>query len=151
MNTEAERFNHKISFRAFGIPKGQPRPKAFARKFGDKWQARVYDPGTAEAFKCAIASAAQHCRPETPILGPVRLTLHFFFPRLKGHFRSNGTVKELAPSWHTVKPDADNCTKAVKDALTALGFWHDDAQVCDERALKAYGEQPGVFVAIETL
>lgn len=60
-----------IQFRVYGVPKGQPRPKAFARNFGGKWQARVYDPGTAESFKSAIAAAAQNCRPKVPLSGPI--------------------------------------------------------------------------------
>ena len=38
-----------------GIPKGQPRPRAFSRN----GHARVFDPGTAEGWKSAVAVAAQ--------------------------------------------------------------------------------------------
>ena len=48
-----------ISFSVDGEPKAQPRPKAFARNFGNKWQARVYDPGTAEGWKSLIAIAVK--------------------------------------------------------------------------------------------
>jgi Holliday junction resolvase RusA-like endonuclease len=140
-----------IEFRVYGIPKGQPRPKAFARKFGEKWQARVYDPGTAEEFKSAIATAARDIRPATPIMGPVRLSVRFFFPRTKAHLRSNGQVKPNAPTWHIVKPDSDNCIKAVKDALTQLGFWQDDSQVCDSHQTKEYADTPGAFITIQPI
>lgn len=139
-----------IEFRVNGIPKGQPRPKAFARKFGSKWSARVYDPGTAEAFKNDIAIAAKPHIPATPILGPVYLRVTFYFPRLKAHYKSNGEVKDNAPNWHLSKPDTDNCMKAVKDCLTILGFWRDDSQVCFETAQKIYGN-PGAYIAIEEM
>ena len=35
-------------------------------------------------------------------------------------------------SWRTSKPDTDNLEKALKDEMTRLHFWHDDAQVCSE-------------------
>lgn len=37
---------------------------------------------------------------------------------------------------------------------TLLGYWNDDAQVCDEHIVKrwtAQGDCPGIFVRIETL
>ena len=37
-----------IEFFVEGDPKPQPRPRAFARKIGNKFMARVYDAGTAE-------------------------------------------------------------------------------------------------------
>lgn len=126
-----------ISFFAEGCPKGQPRMRAFARKFGAKWMARVYDPGTAEAWKSQIAIAAKpHIA--APLENPVRLEIVFNFPRPRGHFRSNGTVKPNAPRFHTAKPDADNAAKAVMDALTILGAWLDDKQIVQLIVRKEY-------------
>jgi len=48
-----------ITFFVPGEPKGQPRPRAFARKMGDKFVARVFDAATAEGWKGAIAAVAQ--------------------------------------------------------------------------------------------
>lgn len=48
-----------ITFFAQGLPKGQPRPRAFAMKIGNKFQARVFDSGTAENWKSRIAEAAR--------------------------------------------------------------------------------------------
>jgi Holliday junction resolvase RusA-like endonuclease len=143
-----------ISFFVSGEPKGQPRPKAFARKFGAKWSARVYDPGTAEGWKSQIAIAARRSIPEQPIDGPVSLDLVFWLPRPKAHYRTGKYSSELrvsAPEWHTGKPDTDNLSKAVMDALTHLGFWHDDGQVCSGRTVKRYGDKMGCEVVINQL
>ena len=51
---------------------------------------------------------------------------------------ANGELKPNAPKWHTDKPDRDNADKAVLDALTNLGLWGDDKQVCDGRIRKFY-------------
>lgn len=126
-----------ISFFASGTPKGQPRPRAFARRFGNKWSARVFDPGTAEGWKSQIALAAKEHISE-PFTNPVRLEVVFNFPRPKFHFNSKGAVRPMAPRYHTAKPDADNAVKAVMDALTTLGAWKDDKQVVSIIARKEY-------------
>lgn len=128
-----------LNFQVSGDPKGQPRPRAFARKFGQKWSARVYDPGTAEHWKSAIAAAFKQHAPDWQMMtGPVDLELHFVFRRPKSHHRSNGELKPSAPMWHVSKPDADNAAKCVCDALTQIGAWNDDAQVARLLVTKRY-------------
>ncbi len=128
-----------IIFFVLGIPKGQPRPKAFARNMGGgKWAARVYDPGTAEEWKSQIAVAAKEHRPDKPIEGPVFFRMKAYFPRPKSHFRSNGELKPTAPKYVCTKPDFDNCEKAATDALTHLGFWRDDSQIVANYFVKQY-------------
>jgi Holliday junction resolvase RusA-like endonuclease len=118
-----------IKFFASGLPKGQPRPRAFAMKFGNKYQARVYDAGTAEGWKSCVAQAAQPFLPTVPPETPMKLTLAFYMPRPKAHYRANGQLKPTAPVWFTQKPDADNLAKGVMDALTQMGMWKDDSYV----------------------
>jgi Holliday junction resolvase RusA-like endonuclease len=140
-----------ITFFVSGEPKAQPRPKAFARKFGDKWMARVYDSGTAEHWKSQIAIAAKPFLPLAPLIGPLELHLTFQFPRLKHHFGSGkkaDALKNGAPYFHASRPDFDNLAKAVCDALTQLGMWRDDNQIADCRIVKAYGPHQGCAVKI---
>jgi Holliday junction resolvase RusA-like endonuclease len=128
-----------ISFFVAGIPKAQPRPRAFARMLpGGKAIARVYEAGTAEGWKSAIAIAAKPFIPATPLEGPIQVNISFYFPRPKAHFRKNGELKPESPAWHTGRPDRDNLDKAVLDALTTLGIWKDDGQVCAGMPLKLY-------------
>lgn len=151
MSDETKVTPDSVTFYVQGEPKGQPRPKAFARKFGNKWSARVYDPGTAENWKSLIAVAAAGIFKQ-PIQGPVSLTLNFWMPRPKAHYRSNGEVKDTAPRWHCSKPDSDNLEKAVMDALTHIGAWRDDSQVCQKRTHKQYTDAaPGCYVQIDQI
>lgn len=136
-----------ITFFVAGEPKGQPRPRAFARNFGGKWQARVYDAGTAEGWKGAIALAAKPFVPFIPLEGPVRLDVTFYFPRPKAHFTKKG-LRPTAPAFHVSKPDRDNCEKALLDALKQLGMMRDDSQVCAGAVVKRYGAKPGAEVII---
>jgi Holliday junction resolvase RusA-like endonuclease len=138
-----------ISVFVAGDPKAQPRPKAFAFR----GHARVYDPGTAEGWKGAIALALRPWVGEVVFPGgAVVVSLGFVFRRPKSHYRSDGsTFTKGAPSHHTGAPDTDNLAKAVLDACTSLGLWRDDSQVIDLRVRKAYalpGAQPGVQVLI---
>lgn len=141
-----------IAFYVRGEPKGQPRPRAFARKMGGKFVARVFESGTAEGWKSCIAQAATPVRPAAPLTGPVMLKLHFHMPRPRGHYVASNPVKGLkgsAPIWHIGKPDNDNLQKAVMDAITQLGgFWVDDSQVALVRSGKIYSTSPGCGVEI---
>lgn len=130
-----------IEFRVQGEPKAQPRPRAFARKFGNGTvAARMYDAGTAEGWKGLIAQAARPHVPAVPLEGPLRVDVDFFFPRPKRLMRAKDPE---GPIPHDGKPDRDNLDKAVLDALTQLGFWRDDAQACDGRIRKFFTSKQG--------
>lgn len=137
-----------ITFFAQGEPKGQPR-----RAFAHGGKARVYDPGTAEGWKSCVAVAARGHLPEAPITGALSLQLSFHMPRPKSHHRKNGDLKLAAPDFHVGKPDADNLVKAVMDALSVLGMWVDDNQVCDLNITKRYAlaSRPGCRITIARL
>ena len=105
-----------ITFQVHGEPKAQPRPRAFARKMGDKFVARVFEAGTAEGWKSLIATAAKPHAPAVPYTCPVRVDVTFIFPRPKIHHIANKPERRLrsdAPQWHTKKPDRDNLDKAL--------------------------------------
>lgn len=135
-----------IQFYAAGIPKGQPRPKAFSRG----GRASVYDPGTAEGWKGQVAIAAKDHKPAEPLITPLCLHLEFYMPRPKAHFLRNN-LRGTAPIYHIGKPDSDNLAKAVMDALSQLNFWRDDALVCHLiiRKVYDYGRGPGCIITIK--
>lgn len=134
------------SFFAGGQPKGQPRPRAFAFQ----GRARMYDPGTAEHWKAAVAAAAKDSGCRTGMTCPVCVEIVFQFMRPKSHFGRNG-MKDSAPECHAQKPDLDNLAKAVLDALTAIGVWRDDSQVIELLARKVWVSDPleqGAHIAV---
>ncbi len=141
-----------IRFFAVGEPRGQPRPKAFSRS----GFTRVYDPGTAEGWKGQVAIAAKDFLPAIPLSGPLCVHLELYFPRPKGHYGTGkraGTLKSSAPGYHTSTPDADNCAKAITDALTTLRMWKDDSFVAHLIVRKLYddGRGPGCLIEIREL
>lgn len=141
------------AFTVVGTPKGQPRPRAFARA----GHIRMYDPGTAEGWKSAIADAAQDHIPPEPITAAVALSIALVFPRPKSHYRTGKHAnkrKDSAPFWVATKPDIDNCAKAVMDALTELRFWRDDALVVKLTITQRYQgniHRPGALIMIQEL
>ena len=137
-----------LRFIAFGIPKAQPRAKAFSRG----GHAGVYDPGTSNDWKTIVRNAATAEWDRVQFSGPVSVSLMFDLPRPQSHFRSNGELKPNAPKWVEKKPDLDNLEKAVLDALTNVGVWRDDSQVVVVEKSKLYADQgcrPGCCVEIK--
>jgi Holliday junction resolvase RusA-like endonuclease len=125
----------KIDFFVAGIPKAQPRVKAFVRG----GHAGVYTPDSAESWKQAVRQQAIANAPESLITGPIRLELDFFLPRPKAHLDKHGVPKAKSPVWHCKKPDLDNLIKAVTDAITdTQRIWLDDSQICEITATKTY-------------
>lgn len=140
-----------IQFFVPGDPKGQPRARRGAGK-------HMYTPDTANGFKECIYAVAREHTPKVPLTGPVSMTVTAVFARPKSHYGTGKNADKLrsdAPHYHTSKPDRDNVEKAILDALTRLGFWKDDAQVCDGRMTKIYeGGVPmkvGCYVVITAL
>lgn len=143
-----------LTFFAPGIPKGQPRIRAFVRGR----HAGVYDPGTADDFKACIHLAAKQALIKDSVRpvfsGPISCHAVFVFPRPKSHFTSKGLLKPSAPFWHIQKPDRDNLEKCLLDVLTKLQMWDDDCQVCDGPISKRFAtlnEASGVHVTIQSI
>ena len=125
----------KLDFFVAGIPKAQPRVKAFVRG----GHAGVYTPESAESWKQAVRLQAVANAPESAVAHPVRVELDFFLPRPKAHHKRDGSVKANSPVWHCKKPDLDNLIKAVVDAITdTQRVWLDDSQICQISATKSY-------------
>lgn len=80
--------------------------------------------------------------PDKPLDGPILLhTAWMFRPSDK---RKDGI-------WKTTKPDADNMVKTLKDVMTRLGFWHDDAQIVCESTTKQWCMMPGIYILVKQL
>ena len=116
-----------------GDPKGQPRARAFARKMGAKFVARMYDSDVADVWKaqvrCAVLAEA-NAEASRAIEGPFEVVLLFNFQRPESHFLSSGALGKGRVREHLQKPDADNLAKLVLDVITKLQrCWFDDDQV----------------------
>ncbi|MFT4107720.1 MAG: RusA family crossover junction endodeoxyribonuclease [Lacrimispora sp.] len=101
-----------------------------------------YEPDELKAARAKLlAHLGQHI-PEEKFTGPVRLTTWWCFPVTGKH--KNGEYK-------TSKPDTDNLIKLLKDVMTELRYWNDDAQVASEVIEKYWADLPGIYVKVESL
>lgn len=98
-----------------------------------------YEAPELKAARLKLRDALAAKRPGKPLRGPVWLQVKWCFPLDAGGRHRNGEYK-------TSKPDTDNLQKLLKDEMTHLGFWTDDAQVCSEHVEKFWAEVPGIYV-----
>jgi Holliday junction resolvase RusA-like endonuclease len=93
-----------------------------------------------------FAQRAMHGR--APLQGPLELSVQAIYLRPKTHTRKR---REAAGAeWKSSKPDADNISKIIKDALNKIA-WVDDAQIASLHVWKQYGEKARLTVKIVQL
>jgi Holliday junction resolvase RusA-like endonuclease len=83
-----------------------------------------------------IKLLSQH-KPKNPLTGALSLTLLFKFE----HLKSTPKSKRNMLIWKDTKPDVDNMSKLILDAMTSAGFWNDDAQIAKLHISKAWVKQ----------
>lgn len=87
-----------------------------------------------------IAYLGQHA-PKEPYQGGLRLIVKWCFPR----------GRHVDGEYKITKPDTDNLQKLLKDCMTSVKFWKDDALVASEVVEKFWAEIPGIYIRIDTL
>lgn len=107
------------------------------------WNARtIYEPQELKAARAKLEAHLAGHAPAHKYTGPIRLLVKWCFPRSGNH--RNGEYK-------TSKPDTDNLQKLLKDVMTDLHFWKDDAQVASEIIEKFWADVPGIYISISEL
>ena len=82
-------------------------------------------------------------KPVRPLEGPIELKVIWKFPKGKTHKHNE---------WRATRPDTDNLQKMLKDCMTEVGYWKDDAQVVVEHVEKLWSDEPtGIAIEIEVL
>lgn len=107
-----------------------------------KGKPKFYEPTELKAARQKLQAHLAGHIPENKFIGPVRLITKWCFPATKDH--KNGEYK-------TSKPDTDNLQKMLKDVMTSLGYWTDDALVASEIIEKFWADIPGIYILIEEL
>jgi Holliday junction resolvase RusA-like endonuclease len=101
-----------------------------------------YEPEELKAARTKLKAHLSKHSPSEPFTGPIRLITKWCFPITGKH--TNGEYK-------TTKPDTDNLQKLLKDVMTDLGYWKDDALVASEITEKFWSDVPGIFISLERL
>ena len=144
-----------VEFFVPGIPKTQGSKRAICARKGGVLTGRAFvieDCKGSRDWRGDIKAVARGLF-RTVIDGPVFVTFSFYFDRPKGHYNAKRELKASAPVYKMTRPDLDKLVRCVKDALTGIA-WHDDAQVCRQRATKAWAcppvFSPGLYASIST-
>lgn len=100
-----------------------------------------YEPQELKAARAKLEAYLVQHKPKQKYQGPVELVSTWCFPR--------GSHKD--GEYRITKPDTDNLQKLLKDCMTAVGFWKDDALVCREIVEKFWAEIPGIYIRVTEL
>lgn len=102
-----------------------------------------YKPEKLKEAKREIIKHLMPFKPDIPYEGAIELHVVWLFPKGKRHKHNE---------WRITKPDTDNLEKLLKDCMTQVGFWKDDAQVVKEVVEKRWSDEPtGISIQIDTL
>lgn len=135
----------RISFEVPGVPGAKARPRIAVRgKF-----ARMYSPKeTVVAENLIRAAAFEAMQGREPMAGACAMTIVAYYPWPKSTPKKRMAAVDGA--WKTTKPDSDNITKLVKDALNGV-VYVDDAQVATETTTKILDNRPVLRVIVRSL
>lgn len=113
----------------------------------------------------SLAALLSPYRPAIPIYGPVILGVRVFMhipnscPRDYHGIVPKGIGRDQWFQWAARNgvvfplrtPDFDNCLKNIKDVMTRLSYWRDDAQIVRMAGAsgKYYHDQPGYEITVQ--
>ena len=100
-----------------------------------------YDPPEVKKAKADLMAHLSQFVPENPYDTAVMLSVAWRYP-IQGTKHKDG-------EYRTQKPDTDNLQKLLKDCMTELQFWTDDALVVDESVTKKWvADRPGIQIGL---
>ena len=125
-------------FMAFEPPTATQQEKKIGIRNGKPY---TYPDEKWERARADLQAQLESHRPKRRMVGPVILSVAWCFPSKE--------CEDGSP-W-IEKPDTDNLQKGLKDVMTQLGWWLDDAQVFSEHVIKIHSRIPGIRIDIEEL
>ena len=127
-----------------GLPRATAQQKGEAVRYTRNGQAYIqhYKKAKVKAPHNEFVYRLKRYAPPVPSEDPIRLIVFIGF---------DVKEKQLWGKYKTTRPDGDNYIKELKDVMTEIGFWRDDAQVVDERIVRTYAEKGSITIQVETL
>ena len=123
---------------------GDPKPQK-KTKFGN---GRAYDPG--KKYKDTIIWQISPYAPKQPLEGALKVDITFYMPIPKGTPKMKKKQMIAGTIYHTSRPDTDNLSYPVVNAMNDL-FYFDDSQIVHLHAHKLYAEVPKIVVKLVQL
>lgn len=137
---------HLIEF----IVPGRPIPKERPRIVSHGGFTRAYTPKKTIDFQNRVKQSYLQASNGFKLEGPVRAEIRGVFevPKSISKKKRKQMIGERYP--HTHKPDCDNISKSILDALNSVAY-DDDSHVCELHTTKYYGEVAQTIVILEEL
>ncbi len=102
--------------------------------------------------EAVVAAATNQGHANLMLEGPVSVDVSFYFPRPKGHYRADGSLRDSAPFTHSTKPDIDKVLRSTLDALVQAAVIADDSRVQEVEVRKLYATSdraPGALIFVD--
>ena len=140
-----------VAFTAYGEAKGAGSKKGFVNPKNGRVIITDDSGKAGKNWRNAVADAARENYQGELLRGPLKVTMTFYRPRPKGHYRSgkhSDLLRPAAPKHPTTRPDVLTPARAIEYSLTGV-LWHDDSQIVSEHLRKHYGEPARVVVTVQ--
>lgn len=122
---------------------GKQRPRM------NTYTGRAYTPNKTKNYEYLVRQLFVYKYPEfEPIVGRVKLSIIAYFELPKSISKQKEAEMLAGIISPTKRPDIDNITKIILDALNKFAY-KDDAQIIEATIIKKYARTPRVLVKIE--
>lgn len=123
-----------ITFTVIGKPQQKGSKQAFVnkRKDGSTFAGMKDTNPKARGWQDAVSSAAEREYRGRLLVGPVKLSVLFYFARPLLHMgtgRNQGRLKDSAPKYYYQQPDLDKLLRVLCDGLESV-IIQNDKQIC---------------------
>lgn len=138
-----------IEFIVYGEPTAKGRPKFRRVKTNSgKEFVNTYTPGKTRKAEESFQAQAIQFRPEKPLDGALRLELAIYRSIPKSFSKKKRIAAISQDIFPVTKPDCDNYSKLIQDAMNTI-FYRDDSQIVCKTVQKFYSEIPRVVVRLD--
>ena len=110
----------------------------------------MYDPKQSKDYKQFVSLIARQHAPKTKLEGALSVRMKIYRQIPKSTTKKDRALFLAGIKRPVVKPDIDNYTKGVLDALNNI-IYHDDSQVVDLYASKFYSDKPRVELEVREI
>lgn len=131
-----------IKFTVPGITVGKARPRV--TRHG------TYTPKKTKDYEQLVQICCRNKYKDKPLEGPIRIDIYFYvlIPKNTSKVRTKAKIEgSILP---TKRPDFDNMTKSITDALNGLAY-KDDNQIVEAHIYKYFSDNPRAEVEIRKI
>lgn len=143
----------KIFINEQGVAKGRPRFRVLGNKrVGGRLIPIIstYTPAKTKKFEKLIAQEYEDQAKKYKFKdSPLAVTIKFIFEPCKSTSKKR-RAELIRQKWHTQKPDLDNLTKSILDALNDIAY-ADDNEIAKLSLEKIWGDDNGIEITIKEL